>query len=183
MSLEKLAEKHNTDKLWHGYCPHYEKHLAELKDEPVVLIEVGVASGASMRMWRDWFSNKDACLVGIDIDKDTPTSLGDGVRIEITDGTAYEWQGADVDVVIDDGSHTSGDIIRALLNWWPHLKSGGWYVIEDLAVQWRIDYGGGGAGSPATSTIKGMLDELWQHDEKTVTEFHAYNEIVFLRKT
>jgi hypothetical protein len=40
--------------------------------------------------------------------------------------------GGDWDVVIDDGSHISSDIITTHSALWPHLKSGGIYEIEDL---------------------------------------------------
>jgi len=186
MKLATLAKRHNTDKLTHGYIPHYENHFADLKDEPVVLVEIGVASGASMRMWHGWFNNSDSYLLGIDIEPKTPTDLGKRVTVAIADGTTYDWQGEPIDIVIDDGSHTSADIMNALSNWWPHIKPGGWFVIEDLAVQVREDYGGSALGSPVTSFLNDAIREVMLghagSDGLGVSEVHVYDEIVFLRK-
>ena len=184
MNLTEIGREHNTDKVWHGYTPHYERHFDDLRHYPVNLVEIGVASGASLKMWDEWFDHPDAFMLGIDIDPDCYRQISKRAVITIADGTSYipqmtnQW-----DIVIDDGSHTSNDIVAAFGNWWPRLKSGGWYVIEDLAVQWRNDYGGGGNGSTATLMLKEFADQLWQHDESQITEFHVYNEIAFLRKS
>lgn len=184
MSLSELAEKHNTDKLWHGYTPHYENHFAEYRDKPVMLLEIGVASGASMRMWDDWFTHERAVLVGVDIEPETPTDFGDRVQIIIGDGTEDLFTHVDYfDIIIDDGSHTSQDIINSMWVNWKHLAVGGWYVIEDLEVQWRNDYGGGGNGSPAIDRIHEYVSNLLHYKTGDVSEVHVYNEIVFLRKS
>jgi demethylmacrocin O-methyltransferase len=135
-----------------------------------------------MYMWNNWFTHYNTEFLGIDIEPQTPTDFDYRTTIAIADGTTYEWTGPQVDIIIDDGSHTSNDIIRAMDNWFKHVKSGGWYVVEDLAVQWRYDYGGSPSGSPATDSLKKIVDQLWQKDTVSVTEFHAYDEIVFLRK-
>jgi cephalosporin hydroxylase len=35
-------------------------------------------------------------------------------------------------VVIDDGSHLPGHIVKSFKLYWPLVKAGGWYFIEDL---------------------------------------------------
>jgi cephalosporin hydroxylase len=182
MSLTDIGTKHNTDKVWHGYTPHYEKHFADLRDEPVVLVEIGVASGASMRMWDEWFTHPDASMLGLEIDPNNPGDISSRALVVTTDGTNASYSGPELDIVIDDGSHTSDDIVAAFKNWWPRVKSGGWYVIEDLAVQWRNDYGGTLDGSPAVWQIHAAAEELMQHRDNNYIEVHIYNEIAFLRK-
>lgn len=187
MNLSELAEKHNTDKLWHGYMPHYEAHFGPLQGKPIKLIEIGVASGASMRVWNDWFTNFHAEFLGIDIEPETPTKFDNRTLIMIADGTALDWRGPKVDIIVDDGSHTSDDIVAAFGNWWPHLKSGGWYVIEDLAVQVRQDYGGTPMGSSVTSFLCHVIQEIMLghagDNRFGIDEVHVYDEIVFLRKS
>ena len=47
------------------------------------------------------------------------------------------------DLIIDDGSHVSKDIITSFARYFPLLKSGGMYIIEDLhASYWKV-WGGG----------------------------------------
>jgi hypothetical protein len=45
--------------------------------------------------------------------------------------------------VIDDGSHVSKDIIRSFLIFFPQIKPGGIYVIEDLHASYWSDWQGG----------------------------------------
>lgn len=46
------------------------------------------------------------------------------------------------DIIIDDGSHVSSDIIRTFALYFPKLKSGGTYIIEDLhASYWESHQG------------------------------------------
>jgi hypothetical protein len=47
------------------------------------------------------------------------------------------------DVVIDDGSHLSCDIVSAFLSYFPLLKPGGVYVVEDTHALYRLVPGGG----------------------------------------
>lgn len=187
MNLTDLAVKHNTDKAWHGYTGYYERHFADLQPIRTYLLEIGVASGASMRMWNDWFTNKSSSFVGIDIEEKTPKNFDDRTSVIIADGTDYNWTGQRFDIIIDDGSHVSDDIVRAIHHWWPKLNHGGWYVVEDLAVQVRNDYGGSAMGSEATSLLLSIIkhEVMLGHagdKEWGVSEVHIYDEIVFLRK-
>jgi tRNA G46 methylase TrmB len=78
--LCELAVKYRTDKTpflsnlptdpgWttHGYTPYYHEIL-DGKDVKRVL-EIGIASGGSLRMWADYFP--DAEIFGLDIDEKT----------------------------------------------------------------------------------------------------------------
>jgi hypothetical protein len=58
LTLDELAIKHGTDKSspYHDYCRIHEELLAPLRHEPVALLELGVANGASLRMWGDYFT-------------------------------------------------------------------------------------------------------------------------------
>lgn len=140
MSLSKLAHLYNTDKhfSWHphhdgdyghSYIPFYE----QLFHGRIVnaLLEIGIESGASLRMWRDYFP--DAMIFGIDID---PKTLFQEDRIitvhgnaalptELTDLAPY-------DIIIDDGSHEPDEQIAAAKNFLRLLHPGGVYVIEDI---------------------------------------------------
>lgn len=183
-SLTEIGLETGTDKAtYHGYTEHYERHLSELRDKPCLLVEIGVASGASIRMWEKWFTG-EAFIAGIDIDPNCYFDTGNpNSEIFIADGTRDTCGFHDVDVVIDDGSHTADDIMRAFNLWWPRLVSGGWYVIEDLAVQWRRDYGGRPtSGSMVTDVIGAWGNALMKGDSKNDSELHIYDEIVFLRK-
>src|SRR5688572_29005178 len=73
VSLVELARKHGTDKgKGHSYVVHYERHFRHLRDEPVVLLEIGTggyarprSAGESLRMWKEYFPR--GTIIGLDI--------------------------------------------------------------------------------------------------------------------
>lgn len=92
--------------------------------------------GGSLRAWRDYFPN--AQIFGIDVRPDTQFSE-DRIRTFQCDSTDSAAVAAlmsgipELDIIIDDGSHASEDQLASLANFFPHLKAGGFYFIEDIA--------------------------------------------------
>jgi hypothetical protein len=64
----------------------------------------------------------------------------DDGRIKVLTGDATEEETAQAiissvggfDILIEDGSHTSRDIVRSFATYFPELTSGGIYIAEDL---------------------------------------------------
>jgi hypothetical protein len=140
-SLTDMADFFGSDKgsLKHNYTPVYEAHLAKLKSEPVNLLEIGVACGASLKMWSRYFPY--GRITGVDIRPEC-AALCSGypnVSIKIADATKERMFG-DWDVIIDDGSHVAGHIVKTFLLNWPWLKSGGLYFVEDLRCTYHPGY-------------------------------------------
>lgn len=184
--LDALGSWYGTDKLAHGYLPHYHKHFASLPKR-FSLLEIGVLGGASLRMWSDYFP--EAQVWGVDISFGTFVEDESSNRFEKFLGDAGDSQfwadfavPADLMVVVDDGSHHSGDIITAFDALAGHLLPGGWYVIEDLATQYEPEHEGGKDGSGTTNRIgHAVIDDVLRASG-TWTEVHIYQEIAFLRK-
>jgi hypothetical protein len=131
--LTEIADYFGSDKgaLKHNYTPHYERLLGHLRQEPVNLLEIGVACGASLKMWSRFFPY--AKIKGVDIRPECQMLCGGypNVEIYIADATKEAVPGQ-YDVVIDDGSHLPGHIVKSFKLYWPLVKAGGWYFIEDL---------------------------------------------------
>lgn len=125
--LQQLAWQYGTDKADHGYCTFYERHLASIRELPVRLLEIGTYKGASLTMWAGWLQS--AHIVGVDID---PLVVVNGDRIETVVGDFRDLPPDQWDVVVDDGSHAPQDVIDAWRQFWPQVRPGGWYVIEDV---------------------------------------------------
>lgn len=131
MTLDELAIKYGTDKssLGHGYMDTYQKHIGPLKNQKFTLLEIGTAGGASMRMWKEYFTeasifgidNNPSCLQDIFIGNQQDTKFLDDVLAMI----------GPIDVLIDDGSHMGSDQITTFRHIFPKLKSGAYYIIED----------------------------------------------------
>ncbi len=165
-TLDELAIRHATDKssLGHHYTRVYESYLATRREQVRSVLEIGVWRGCSLKMWADYFPN--ARIVGLDISAaDLPADLGDRVEFHLTDGTKVplQFEKTDFDLVVDDGSHQSRDMIHAFESWFPHVQPGGLYVVEDLHAVYWPDYNVGCDPAAAIQYFKALIDELNCH--------------------
>lgn len=135
MNLDQLAIAYGTDKSTkvHGFTKKYEQYFEPIRDLPLKLLEIGVQSGASLRMWKQYFPN--AQIVGLDYFDVMPM---EEERIKIVQGQQNDikvLEGAllngPFDIIIDDGSHQNPDIMASFEYLFPRMKPGGIYVIED----------------------------------------------------
>jgi len=137
-ALEAIGRKHGTDKLEHGYLRHYAARFGHLRSEPITLLEIGTWQGAGVRMFREFFRHPDAKIVGIDHRPEWLPGPEDRIAIEIGSQEDFAFQHefgfrhGPFDVVIDDGGHKPEQHLSSLRALWPHVRAGGWYVIEDL---------------------------------------------------
>ena len=205
--LTEIARRTGTDK-WglHFYTPHYERHLAHLRDEEFVLLEIGVGGyartgqgGGSLRMWRRYF--QQAQVVGLDIEDksfvDRPrmtTVQGDQSDPAVLESIIQRF--GVPRVVIDDGSHRPEHIKATFDVLFPLLPSGAIYAIEDTQTSYWPEFGGSeDRDSPDTTMglVKRLVDGL-NHEEfldpdysATYTDthvraVHCYHNLVVLEK-
>lgn len=135
-SLDDIGIANITDKssLVHNYLVSYERMLRHLRDESFTLIEIGVLSGASLRMWADYFPK--AKIIGVDIGEGARQYAQGRIQIEIGSQDDRQFmehlaRTHEPLVVIDDGSHRADHQIHSFEFVFPFLKPGGCYIIED----------------------------------------------------
>ena len=131
MSLNDLSIKYNCDKgvIKHNYTFIYDFLF---KPEWTSVLEIGVDTGASIKMWVDYFPNAE--IYGIDINE---APFSDKRYTHITgdqsDSKTYSTlQDKKFDLIIDDGSHMKKHILFSFGKLAPLLKTGGIYIVEDL---------------------------------------------------
>ncbi len=199
--LDLLARRHATDKGpdGHAYTTGYFALFAPLRERGLALLEIGVASGASLRMWEDFFPN--ARIFGIDEDPAAARHASARARIFIGDQVDADFlakvvlETGPLDVVIDDGSHHPDHQLASLRALFPHLRDGGVYVIEDLGCSFLPRYGpSAGLGNPGSAVeyLKRLLDvihatpihggRLGDAVTSRVRALHVWPEIAFLVK-
>lgn len=179
--LVTLALKHGTDKQnGHSYAQHYQRHFEPFRDRPITLLEIGIggygdprAGGESLRLWKEYFPR--AQIVGLDIHEKSGlredrihTVMGSQDDPNVIRDLVAEFGG--FDLVIDDGSHVSAQVIRSFELLFPELRSGGLYVVEDLQTSYWPGLGGSSADLRRDGTsinyFKALVDNL------------NYNEII-----
>ncbi len=151
-SLKELYQEHSgkvSDK-WSLYLAEYDRLLAPHRHREVRLLEIGVQNGGSLEIWGKYFPNA-VRLVGCDINQDCSRLEFDDERISIVLGDANAPETADeiqrasstFDIIIDDGSHRSSDIVKSFYTYFNKLSSDGLYIVEDVHCSYWDDYEGG----------------------------------------
>ena len=191
-SLTAIADHFKTDKgsIKHRYTKIYEQYLAGHRKRPGVrLLEIGVACGSSLKTWASWFA--DAQVVGVDVREECRNLCRRYPNISVRIGDAGRMrQPESFDVIIDDGSHVSADIVDMFRANWPSLKPGGLYFIEDLRCTHDPDYPAiVGTGAPlerfARSHFLDFLDgELQEMDwgRSQIFFIHLYKNLAVICK-
>lgn len=138
--LETYFDRHITGPgiwKWRHYFDIYHRHLARFVGREVHVVEVGVYSGGSLTMWRDYFG-PECHVYGVDIEPACRAYENDSVSIFIGDqGDPAFWRELvdkvpRIDVVIDDGSHVPAHQIVTLEALLPRIQPGGVYLCEDV---------------------------------------------------
>src|SRR3990167_9878462 len=66
-TLKQLLNFYGSDKEHrHGYAKAYEEMLGPMRESARYVVELGVLEGASLRAWRDWFTQ--AKIIGVDVE-------------------------------------------------------------------------------------------------------------------
>jgi hypothetical protein len=151
--LTELGIKYNTDKVGHGFLPHYEKYTQSMRNNDVNILELGVLYGASIKMWHEYFPNGSIYAVdwwqGLNGNKDTfenPCKFLEEAKLldrittlnlnqhDINDLNKFvnDYNLVQFDWILDDGSHLSQDQQQTLGYLWHLVKPGGYYIIEDI---------------------------------------------------
>lgn len=141
--LEELGLKYGTDKgTKHNYLKVYYDlfHNNGKRKKVKKVLEIGVAEGAGLFMFRDFFTN--ATIYGAEIDQARVDKLQGKDRIEVYKCDQSKSEDLvslfvkirlDIDLIIDDGSHKPEDQVFTCLSILPSLNKGAIYIIEDVA--------------------------------------------------
>jgi hypothetical protein len=155
LDLADLFNKYGTDKDSSGYSHVYSIMFDRIKHEKLNVLEIGIGTmipnvqssmkgympdtyvpGASLRAWNDYFTN--SAIYGIDVQEDTRINQ-DRINTFVADSTNTDavnelMQNLNIqfDIIIDDGNHHDESQKKTLRNFFPYLKDGGLYIIEDI---------------------------------------------------
>jgi hypothetical protein len=122
---------------WNHYFDIYDRHFHRFRGQEVHVLEIGVYSGGSLEMWRDYFGPK-ALIYGVDIEPDCRVYENDRTKIFIGDQAdrlfwrEFRRKVPTLDIVIDDGGHQFEQQIVSVEELLPFLRPGGIYFCEDV---------------------------------------------------
>jgi hypothetical protein len=137
--MELLGKNYNTDKVvWHKYDQIYPLYIEKFYEYSGAMLEIGIASESSLKMWLDLFPNMH--IYGIDIgfedkgerftvfkaDQSSSDDL-DTIKEKITEPLYF---------INDDGSHIPEHQLLTFNKLFPKLEIGGVYIIEDVETSY-----------------------------------------------
>lgn len=161
----------NAADKWEGYLHTYDIELPSLRGRTRRMLEVGVQNGGSLEVFAEYFEAADA-IVGVDICEDCRRlTFGDArIHVEIGDAASpsvkamlAEKYGV-FDLILDDGSHRSDDIINTFFSLLEVLAPGGVYIIEDLCCVYWQDFGGGLKNPASPMRLFKQLADVINHE-------------------
>lgn len=178
-TLATLYSRHQgkiSDK-WSIYISIYERLFSELDDRPLRVLEIGIQNGGSLEIWSEFFPEATR-IVGCDIneacrrltysDPRISVVVGDANTDEVEEAiTAYSQK---FDLVIDDGSHRSGDIIRSFARYFPRLEDDGLFVVEDLHCSYWSEFEGGLFDPVSSMAFFKRLADIINHEHWGISD-------------
>lgn len=170
LTLEQLAEKYGTDKLAHGYIPFYERHLPAA---PKRILEIGCLTGASLRMWREWFPDTEIHCLDLFEEHQPPEDIPGVIYWKGNQTDQYileQLRRLHFDVIIDDGSHNSRD---QLVTFWSLWGCCDLYVVEDLHCALDEPYR---QGLPLNCSMLHQMESAWSGNNPALKYVNLYND-------
>ncbi|MEO5816203.1 MAG: class I SAM-dependent methyltransferase [Gemmatimonadaceae bacterium] len=149
---------------WEHYFDIYHRHFAKFVGRDVSLVEIGIYSGGSLEMWKDYLG-PTATIHGVDVEEACRVYDDGQTRVHIGDqADRVFWQRfrkdvPQLDIVVDDGGHTPEQQIVTLEELLPHLKPGGVFLCEDAD----------GVHNEFIAYVAGLVNHLNTVDHRTGT--------------
>lgn len=138
-SAPRLATKYTN------YFDVYSSLLESYRGAKKTIVEIGVADGGSLHMWRRYFG-EDARIVGVDFNPNSLALIEDGFEIFIgsqSDPQFLERIFRDIgpiDVLIDDGGHSNLQTLTTLHVAIDAMRDGGTIIFEDTHASYMFLY-------------------------------------------
>ena len=142
--LDYLFKFYNTDKSnsWHGFSKFYEKHFNKYKNKKINILEIGSFRGGSAAAFAKYFTKSNIICLDLNIKKFKYFSKRIKILgLDVSNENSLKkflnnqkFNNNSFDIIIDDGSHKTSEILLVFKNFFNLLNPGGYYVIEDYKL-------------------------------------------------
>jgi SAM-dependent methyltransferase len=180
---------------WMHYFDIYHRHFSKFIGREVHVLEVGIYSGGSLTMWREYFG-KGCRVYGVDIQEASRAYKDVGIEVFIGDQadrsfwTRVKHAVPTLDILIDDGGHLHEQQRVTLEEMLPHIAPGGVYLCEDIhgvINRFAAYVQGLASGLNSVSTCE-MTDEVsrwvWtaSNFQAAISSIHLYPFVAVIEK-
>lgn len=138
-----LRNRRQDVRKWHHYFDIYERYFAPLRGQPLRVLEIGVARGGSLRIWREYFG-PSATICGVDSNPNAAACEREGYRIFIGDQADRGFlrkvsdEVGPIDILIDDGGHTMLQQVNTFEELYSQTRL--FYVVEDTHTSYWKEF-------------------------------------------
>lgn len=125
------------------YFDIYHTHLNQFRNISSTLLELGIAGGGSLQMWKSYLGNA-ATIYGFD--SNDGGFIEDQIKFIIgrqdnkEDLESIKSKISSLDIIIDDCSHFSEHQILTFNTLFSHLNNNGIYICEDVYTSYQLPY-------------------------------------------
>ena len=161
--LTLIAKEYDTDKFSGDYTGFYDSLFNSNRFDFKKVCEIGVKYGGSIKMWLDYFPNADVYAIDAieecyDCIPKHDRAIGFfGNTRNRDENKKFEHQhGNEFDLILDDGCHQTSAQQIAFGSFFPLVKSGGFYVIEDILACMNPHYAEADGSDRITDAIESL---------------------------
>lgn len=155
---DKSSQRQNTNSSRHShpYTCFYHSLFKSARNHPLKICELGILHGASLKMWREYFSNVQIFGYEYDLEyisnfrkheyDNVPSHIIPHIRpiqlsqIDVTSRDNISQQmnnmGVTYDLIIEDTTHQMNDQINVVLEATKYLNPGGILIVEDIFLKY-----------------------------------------------
>lgn len=181
-NLTELYAEHKgkvSDK-WSLYLDIYDRIFKDMQEDSLALLEIGIQNGGSLEIWARFFPFAKS-IIGCDINSKCLNLKYAEQNIKLIVGDANETAthkailgiSNTFDIVIDDGSHHSSDIIKSFCLYFPSINPGGLFIAEDLHCSYWLPFEGGLRDSLSSIEFFKRLVDILNFEHWTTQEQRA----------
>ena len=180
--LFKNSKKYSIK--WSSYFQVYEKILSNYKNKKIKFVEIGVANGGSLFMWKKYFGKK-AKIIGIDLNPAAKKLEKNGFKIYIGNQSDKEFwdyfykKEGKVDIILDDGGHKNLQQISTVHYSLPHIKNGGKIIIEDTITSYLKKEFYNPSRYSFINYSKNIVDYIHRRSPLLMKDFNFYTKKIF----
>ena len=181
--LFKKSKKYSIK--WSSYFQVYEKIFSKYRNKKIKFVEIGVANGGSLFMWKKYFGKK-AKIIGIDLNPKVKKLEKNGFKIYIGNQSDkkfwdnfYKKEGK-VDLILDDGGHKNLQQISTVHHSLPYVKDGGKIVVEDTGTSYVKKEFNNPSKYSFINYAKNIIDVIHRRSPLLKKELNFYSKKIFL---
>ena len=191
-SIDSYRRSPFSSSKYSTYFDVYDNLFKDYVNKPITFLEIGVANGGSLFMWREYFGTQ-ARIIGVDLNPEVAIWRDYGFEIYIgsqSDSRFWETllkEVGSIDIVLDDGGHTFLQQITTVNSLLDAMVPSGLIVIEDTHTSYMNEF----APKPgstfidfAFSIVHGInyrYGGFSTNYEKQIYSVHFYESIVAFR--